>query len=85
MVSSVALGFIAFSIGSSFKARTIKAVGKRVIIITILEALGASIFVFCGLFALHFAFPDFISIELVLTLSAIASATAPAATLMVIR
>ena len=84
-VSSVALGFIAFSIGSSFKARTIKAVGKRVIIITILEALGASVFVFCGLFALHFAFPDFISIELVLTLSAIASATAPAATLMVIR
>ena len=48
-VSSVALGFIAFSIGSSFKARTIKAVGKRVIIITILEALGASVFVFCGL------------------------------------
>lgn len=84
-VSSVALGFIAFTIGSSFKAQTIKSVGKRVIIITILEALGASILVFCGLFALHFAFPDLISIELVLTLAAISSATAPAATLMVIR
>lgn len=84
-VSSVALGFIAFSIGSSFKASTLKAVGKRIIIITIFEALGASLLVICGLFALYFAFPELISIELVLTLSAIASATAPAATLMVIR
>ena len=84
-VSSVALGFIAFSIGSSFKAGAIKAVGKKVIVITILEALGASLLVMGGLFALHFAFPTFIPIELVLTLSAIASATAPAATLMVIK
>ena len=84
-VSSVALGFIAFSIGSSFKTSTLKALGKRVVIITILEALGASLLVMGGLFALHFAFPSFISIELVLVLSAIASATAPAATLMVIK
>ena len=84
-VSSVALGFIAFSIGSSFKAAALKAVGKRVVIITILEALGASLLVMAGLFALHFIFPTFISIELVLVLSAIASATAPAATLMVIK
>ena len=84
-VSSVALGFIAFSIGSSFKARTLKALGKRVVIITIFEALGASLLVMGGLFALHFAFPNFISFELVLVLSAIASATAPAATLMVIK
>ena len=84
-VSSVALGFIAFSIGSSFKASTLKAVGKKVFVITIFEALGASLLVMGGLFALHFAFPSFISIELVLVLSAIASATAPAATLMVIK
>ena len=82
-VSSVALGFIAFSIGSSFKAKIIKSLGKSVLIITNLEALGASLLVFGGLFALHFAFPSFISVELVLTLAAIASATAPAATLMV--
>ena len=84
-VSNVALGFIAFSIGSSFKAKTIKSLGKSVLIITVLEAIGASILVFCGLFALHFALPDVISMELVLTLAAIASATAPAATLMVIK
>lgn len=84
-VSNVALGFIAFSIGSSFKAKTIKSLGKSVLIITVLEAVGASILVFCGLFALHFALPDVISVELVLTLAAISSATAPAATLMVIK
>lgn len=84
-VSSVALGFIAFSIGTSFKASVLKAVGKRVVIITVFEALGASILVISALFVLHFIFPSFISIELVLVLSAIASATAPAATLMVIK
>lgn len=84
-VSTVALGFIAFSIGTSFKKNAIKAVGKRVIIITILEAVGGSLFVFISLLSAHFIFPTHISIELVLTLSAIASATAPAATLMVIK
>lgn len=84
-VSSVALGFIAFSIGSSFKKESLKAVGNRIVVITALEALGASLIVMGGLFALHFAFPKEIPIELVLTLSAIASATAPAATLMVIK
>ena len=84
-VSTVALGFIAFSIGTSFKKTTIRALGKRVLIITALEALGASLLVFIILLILHFIFRDQISIELVLTLAAIASATAPAATLMVIK
>ena len=84
-VSTVALGFIAFSIGTSFKATTLKALGKRVIIITALEALGASLLVMVALIAAHFIFPQYVSLELVLTLSAIASATAPAATLMVIK
>ena len=84
-VSTVALGFIAFSIGTSFKRATIKALGKRVLIITILEALGATVLVLIALLILHFIFPDYISIELVLTLAAIASATAPAATLMFIK
>lgn len=84
-VSTVALGFIAFSIGTSFKKATIKALGKRVLIITALEALGATLLVLIILLILHFIFPDYISIELVLTLAAIASATAPAATLMVIK
>ena len=84
-VSTVALGFIAFSIGTSFKKATIKALGKRVLIITALEALGATLLVLIVLLVLHFIFPEYISIELVLTLAAIASATAPAATLMVIK
>ena len=84
-VSTVALGFIAFSIGTSFKKATIKSLGKRVLIITVLEALGGSLLVLISLLVAHFIFPNVVSIELVLTLAAIASATAPAATLMVIK
>lgn len=84
-VSTVALGFIAFSIGTSFKINTLKIVGKRVIIITILEAIFASIAVFVALLCLHFIIPDKVSLALVFTLSAIAAATAPAATLMIIK
>ena len=84
-VSTVALGFIAFSIGTSFKFSTIKSLGKRVLVITVLEALGASLLVVVALLVAHFIFPQYVSLELALTLSAIASATAPAATLMVIK
>ena len=84
-VSTVALGFIAFSIGTSFKRATIKALGKRVLVITVLEALGASLLVIIALVVAHFIFQDQVSWQLVLVLSAIASATAPAATLMVIK
>lgn len=84
-VSNLALCFIAFSIGSSFKGSTLKAVGKRVLVITVLEALMASLLVIGALLALHFIFPDHIGLPLVFTLAAIAAATAPAATLMVIK
>ena len=84
-VSQVALGFIAFSIGTSFKTSVLKSVGKRVIIITILEALAASVFVLIALLIMHFIMPDKVPLSLALTLAAIASATAPAATLMVIK
>ena len=84
-LSTVALGFIAFSIGTSFKASVLKVVGKRVIIITVLEAVGASLLVIVGTLILHFIIPEIVTIETVLTLGAIASATAPAATLMVIK
>ena len=84
-VSTVALGFIAFSIGTSFKKETLKSVGKRVLVITVLEATGASILVMGALFIAYAIDSSRVSIELVLTLSAIASATAPAATLMVIK
>lgn len=84
-VNNIALGFIAFSIGSSFKMSALKKVGKPVIVITILESLFASIAVIVSLMVLHFIWPDFIPWPLVITLGAIAAATAPAATLMVIK
>ena len=85
-LSTVALGFIAFSIGTSFKKSIIKTVGKRVIIITILESLFASIAVFLALFLTHiFLGEEKVPLSLVFTLSAIAAATAPAATLMIIK
>ena len=84
-VSTIALGFIAFSIGTSFKLSTIKRVGKRVLVITALEAMAASLFVILIMVVLHFIISDIMTWELVLTLGAIASATAPAATLMVIK
>ena len=84
-VSQVALGFIAFSIGTSFRVSTLKSLGKRVLIITVFEAIGGSLVVIIGLLVAHALFPEQVPIELVLTLGAIASATAPAATLMVIK
>ncbi len=82
--SNVALGFIAFSIGSSFKLTALKAVGKNVLVITIFEALGGAVFVIGGLLITKIFIKD-IPVEIILTLGAIACATAPAATLMVIK
>ena len=67
-VSTIALGFIAFSIGTSFKINMIKSVGKKVIIITAFEALFASIVVLAALAGLHFIFPDHVSWSLVYNL-----------------
>lgn len=84
-VSQIALGFIAFSIGTSFRTTTLKAVGKKVVVITLFEALFASLIVLFVLLMAHFISPEVITIEMLLTLAAIASATAPAATLIVIK
>ena len=83
-ISDIALGFIAFSIGSSFKLSVLKQVGKRIILITIFEALGGAVFVLAFLFILK-AFIPSIPVEIIMILAAIACATAPAATLMVIK
>ncbi|MCQ2741961.1 MAG: cation:proton antiporter [Bacilli bacterium] len=84
-ISEVALGFIAFTIGSSFKLSTIKSLGKKVLVITIFEALGGSILTIAGLSIAHLIWPTYIPWEIVITLGAVAAATAPAATLMVIK
>ena len=85
MVSDVALGFIAFSIGNEFILSDLKKTGKHALVIGVLQALAAMVLVDVALVALHFIMPDKLSVAQVITLGAIATATAPAATLMVVR
>jgi len=86
LVSSVALGFIAFSIGNEFRLEDLKKTGKQAFVIGILQALAAMALVDLALVGLSFLLPDGkLSIAQALTLGAIATATAPAATLMVVR
>lgn len=85
IVSQVALGFIAFSIGNEFRVSDLKKIGKQAVIIGIFQALAATLLVDLALFAVHMAMPDKLSVAQAITLGAIATATAPAATLMVVR
>lgn len=82
-VSSVALGFIALSIGEEFKFSKIKGLGSKILIITILQALLAMVLVDIAILAICYLLK--IPVEVALCLGAIATATAPAATLMVIH
>lgn len=85
LISQVALGFIAFSIGNEFRAEDIKHIGKQAFVIGIFQALVATLFVDIALFVVHKMMPDVLSVSQAITLGAIATATAPAATLMVVR
>lgn len=85
LISEVALGFIAFSIGNEFRLEELKHTGRQAVIVGILQALAATVLVDLGLFGLHLLMPDKLSLPQVITLGAIATATAPAATLMVVR
>ena len=85
LISDVALAFIAFSIGSEFRLSELKKTGRKAVVIGIFQALAAAVLVLAALFVVHVLFPDKISLPQVLTLGAIATATAPAATLMVVR
>ncbi len=85
LVSEVALGFIAFSIGNEFRLDELKKTGKQALVIGFVQALVATLFVDIALVALHFIMPDKLTIPQAITLGAIATATAPAATLMVVR
>ncbi len=85
LVSSVALGFIAFSIGSEFRLEELKKTGKQAFVIGIVQALVATVFVDLALIAVYLIMPNKITVPQILVLGAIATATAPAATLMVVR
>ena len=85
IVTQTALGFIAFTIGNEFRLSQLKAMGSSAITIGILQAVLTTIVVDIVLIVLHLCFPEIISVSCAITLGAIASATAPAATLMVVR
>ena len=85
ITSQVALGFIAFTIGNEFRLVQLKAMGRQAITVGIAQAVFTTVLVDAALVSLHFLNPDLISVSSAITLGAIASATAPAATLMVVR
>ena len=85
IISQVALGFIAFTIGNEFRLEQLKSMGRQAITVGILQAVATTALVDLALVALHFSNPELISISSAITLGAIAAATAPAATLMVVR
>ena len=85
IISQVALGFIAFTIGNEFRLEQLRHMGRQAITVGILQAVITAILVDLALVVLHFINPTVISIPSAITLGAIAAATAPAATLMVVR
>ena len=85
LLSNVALGFIAFAIGNEFRLATLKKTGRQATVIGIVQAVTATLLVDAALIGLHFLMPDVLSLEAAIVLGAVASATAPAATLMVVR
>lgn len=85
IIPDVALGFIAFSIGNEFRLSQLKQIGKQATVIGIFQALVACLLVDGALVAVHFIAPDKLSLPSAIVLGAVATATAPAATLMVVK
>ena len=85
VVCDTALGFIAFSIGNEFRLSHLKKIGRQAMIVGIFQAVMTTLVVDIALIGLHFAIPHVLTIEAAIILGAIASATAPAATLMVVK
>ena len=85
ILTQTALGFIAFSMGSEFRLHQLKSMGTKAITIGIVQAVFTTLLVDGVLIGLHLLFPSVLSLPAALVLGAIASATAPAATLMVVR
>ncbi len=90
IISDIALGFIAFDIGNEFRLSDLKHTGKRATVIGIVQAVAATVVVDAALIGVHFLLiavtgTDYLPLPACIILGAIASATAPAATLMVVR
>lgn len=85
ILCDVALGFIAFSIGNEFRLAQLKQIGRQATVIGILQAVAATVLVDAALIGLHFLIPELLPLPAAIVLGAVASATAPAATLMVVK
>lgn len=85
ILSDAAMGFIAFAIGNEFRLSDLKKNGVQATVVGTFQALVATLLVDAVLIGLHFLMPDRMSLSAAITLGAIAAATAPAATLMVVR
>lgn len=85
ILGDVALGFIAFSIGNEFRLAQLKKTGRQATVIGIAQAVFTTLLVDAVLIGVHLAMPDKLPLPAAIVLGAVASATAPAATLMVVR
>ena len=85
LISDLALGFIAFSMGNEFRLAQLKKIGKQATVIGVAQALVTTLVVDGALIALHYAMPQTLTFGSAIVLGAVATATAPAATLMVVR
>ena len=85
IISDVALGFIAFSMGNEFRISQLKKIGKQATVIGIWQAVFTTILVDSFLIGLHFIMGDKFPLPAAIVLGAVATATAPAATLMVVK
>ena len=85
LICDVALGFIAFSIGSEFRVSALRKTGRQATVVAVFQALTATLFVDLALLGLHLILGDRLPVSTCIILGAIATATAPAATLMVVN
>lgn len=85
LISDLALGFIAFAMGNEFRLAQLKKIGKQATVIGVMQALFTTVVVDVVLIGLHFLMPDKLSLSAAIVLASVATATAPAATLMVVK
>ena len=85
LISDLALGFIAFAMGNEFRLAQLKKIGKQATVIGVFQALFTTLVVDAILITLHFIIPNKLSLSAAIVLASVATATAPAASLMVVK
>lgn len=85
LISDLALGFIAFAMGNEFRLTQLKKIGKQALVIGVFQAIFTTVIVDLALIGLYFLMPGTLSLPAAIVLGAVATATAPAATLMVVK